>query len=74
MPDRPSDDIDPTILGLLDELDVARSAYDVAVAQGDQRTATRCLERIKEIAARIDQLRFGGGKESKDLTSKFTQH
>lgn len=74
MPETPSDDINPRILGLLDELDVARTAYDVAVAQGHLQQAAKCFEQLKDIAARIDQLRFGGGEKPKDLASKYSEH
>ena len=74
MSERPSDDIDPKILGLLDELDVARNAYDAAIAQGDQSKADQALEQIKRIAAKIDRLRLGGGEDTKDVANKFTEH
>ena len=63
MPALPLENIDERVLKLIDELDVARSAYDAAIDGGNKGAANKHLNRIREVAAMIDTLKYGAGGE-----------
>ena len=61
MPTTPTESINERLLKLVDELDVARSAFDAAIAGRNDKEAANCLRRIREIAGTIDTLKYGAG-------------
>ena len=73
MPAIPSEDLDERVLKLVDELDAARMAYRAIVTSGSEREVVKHLSRIRELAAKIDLLRYGAGDEPKICTERSTE-